>query len=70
MTAKEIIIRLVDEGKISGEEAFILIDAIKPSIVYQPYEIKPYNPWWKDTWYKTEPYTITCTNNSTDKSNL
>lgn len=68
MTAKEIIIRLVDESKISGEEAFILIDAMKPSIVYQPYEIKPYNPWWK-----TEPYTITCTNDSIstiNKSNL
>lgn len=57
MTAKEIIIKLVDEGKISGEEAFILIDAIKaPSIINVPYPVEkyyPWRPWWNDIWYGT-----------------
>ncbi len=51
MTAKEIIIKLVDENKLSGEEAFILIEAISKQIIYQPYEIKTY-PY-------TYPYTYT-----------
>lgn len=56
MTAKDIISRLIDDKVINGEEAFILIEAInKPTTIYQPYEIKPYNPWWKD-------YSITCSN--------
>ena len=51
MTAKEIIIKLVDENKLSGEEAFILIEAISKQIIYQPYEIRTY-PY-------TYPYTYT-----------
>lgn len=46
MTAKDIISRLIDDKVISGEEAFILIEAInKPTTIYQPYEVKPYYPW-------------------------
>ena len=37
MEAKEIIIRLIDQGKITGEEAAILFEAINRPIYYWPY---------------------------------
>ena len=50
MTAKEVIINLIDKGLISGEEAFELMDAISnKKIEYVPYKepyIQPYtSPW-------------------------
>ena len=62
MTAKDIISRLIDDKIISGEEAFVLIEAInKPTTIYQPYEIKPYYPWWNN-------YSISCSDASTSVS--
>ena len=37
MEAKEIIIRLIDQGKLTGEEAAILFEAINRPIYYWPY---------------------------------
>ena len=50
MTAKEVIINLIDKGLISGEEAFELMDAISTKkIEYVPVKepyIQPYtSPW-------------------------
>lgn len=46
MTAKEVIINLIDKGLINGEEAFELMDAISiKKIEYVPYKepyIQPY----------------------------
>lgn len=58
MNAKEIIAKLIDEHKISGEEAVCLIQAITTplTITYEPPKYEPvktpYGP----------PYTITCDN--------
>ena len=50
MNATEIIAKLIDEKKINGEEAIILLDAIKSTkIEYVPY----HTPWNWD-------YPITC----------
>lgn len=51
ITAKEIIERLIDENKISGKEACVLLEAINNKIVeYKTiYEHRPYNPW--TPWY-------------------
>ena len=48
MEAKEIIIKLIDEDKITGEEASVLFEAINNKISYVPYYV-PYhnnNPWY------------------------
>ncbi len=50
MTAKDVIINLIDKGLINGEEAFELMDAISiKKIEYVPYKepyIQPYtSPW-------------------------
>ena len=51
MEAKEIIIRLIDDGKITGEEASILFEAINTKqIYYWPYykATTDDKPWWQN----------------------
>ena len=61
MEAKEIIIRLIDQGKITGKEAAILFEAINKPIYYWPYYKSDYKidipyedsktngiPWWQN----------------------
>lgn len=54
MEAKEIIIRLIDKGKITGKEASILFEAINRPIYYWPYYKpnykidNPYETHWQD----------------------
>ena len=60
MTARELIIKLVDEDKITGEEAFILMDAMQPKIIYQTYPEKPW--WYNPPFYTTSTSTDTSTN--------
>jgi len=60
MSAKEIIINLIDRKVLSGEEIYALIEAITKSEAYKdnyccrPYYNYPY------TYLNTQPYTITC----------
>ena len=64
MTAKEIVIKLIDEHKISGEEAICLIEAIvKDNSTATPI-ITPYteSPW--TTTPKWDKYEITCSNDA------
>lgn len=64
MTAKELVIKLIDEHKISGEEAVCLLEAIlkeKGTITTSPWTIKPYigephSPW--DTITYKDTYTV------------
>lgn len=78
MTAKEVIINLIDKGLINGEEAFELMDAISiKKIEYIPYKepyIQPYTSPWNTSDSSQDdanrisnptnpPYTITATNN-------
>lgn len=50
MEAKEIIIKLIDEDKITGEEASVLFEAINSKISYVPYYVPYYDnkPWYSD----------------------
>ena len=61
MDAKEIIIKLVDTGRITGEEAAVLFEAIYTKTYYWPYYKTNYKidipyeesktngvPWWQD----------------------
>lgn len=50
MEAKEIIIKLIDEDKITGEEASVLFEVINNKISYVPYYVPYYdnNPWYSN----------------------
>lgn len=68
-TAKDIVARLINEGHINGEEAFILIESMKSKDVeYVPF---PYTPPTPTTFPNVNDWRVTCSanmNKSTDKS--
>lgn len=77
MTAKEIIIRLIDTKSITGEEAVILLEALcTPKEIEKIIERTPY--WWYintpptsiPTTWKENDYTITCNGNINSASSL
>lgn len=54
LTAQEIVEKLIDEQKISGKEAVILLNAInKPAEVRIEKEYVPYSPPITTPWYQT-----------------
>lgn len=63
MTSKEIIIKLIDEKKINGEEAYIIINDVLQSEMLETYkalENKKNSDIFKDIY--TKPYTTPNTN--------
>lgn len=64
MTAKEIVIKLIDEHKISGEEAICLIEAIVKDSTPLNYPITyTESPWTTNPKLdKLNKYEITCSN--------
>lgn len=69
MTTAEIVQRLLNEGKITAEEAVVLLTPI----IVKDVEYVPYNPWQPigAPTYKTypldPPYTISCNSGGTQK---
>ena len=67
MTAKEIVIKLIDEHKISGEEAICLIEAIVKDNPTSTPLTYPYteSPWTTNPkWDQLNKYEITCSNDA------
>lgn len=59
MTSKEIVIRLLDDNKISAKDAVQLIEDLNKKVEYV------YEPWWVRP-YTTTPYYTTTTSSELD----
>ena len=63
MTSKEIVIRLLDDNKISAKDAVQLIEDLNKKVEYV------YEPWWLRPYTTTTPYYITCSTDAQTSTN-
>lgn len=67
MSAKEIIINLIDRKVLSGKEAYAVIEAIVKAEIYKDNSYNPYK--YPYVYWNTQPYTVTCSDTNNDSAN-